>query len=96
MSPSKCSHYAAYLRQKCSHIIFFFQIARDQARDESAGKSQVIERLEGEVADHLKTIAECKERTREDEMVRRRLHNTIQELKGEHRTVKLRVRFFYT
>ena len=58
------------------------QAARDQAQEESALKSREIFRLEGEVATHLQTIAECKARIREDEMVRRRLHNTIQELKG--------------
>ena len=58
------------------------QAARDQAQEESAQKSREISRLEGEVASHLQTIAECKARIREDEMVRRKLHNTIQELKG--------------
>ena len=51
-------------------------------QEESAQKSREISRLEGEVASHLQIIAECKARIREDEMVRRKLHNTIQELKG--------------
>jgi hypothetical protein len=58
------------------------QAARDQAQEESAQKSREISRLEGEVASHSQTIAECKARIRDDEMVRRKLHNTIQELKG--------------
>ena len=37
----------------------------------------------------MQTIAECKARIREDEMIRRRLHNTIQELKGEMHTLCL-------
>ena len=39
---------------------------------------------------HLQTIAECKTRIREDEMLRRKLHNTIQELKGENINKSLR------
>ncbi len=49
---------------------------------ESSQKSSTIASLEGAVQDHLATIAECNSRIRGDEMTRRKLHNTIQELKG--------------
>ena len=71
-----------YLSHSLTRSHTSWQAARDQAQEESAQKSREISRLEGEVASHLQTIAECKARIREDEMVRRKLHNTIQELKG--------------
>ena len=52
----------------------------------------MIDRLESEVASHLKTISDCQQRIREDEMVRRRLHNTIQELKGMQCTLEYEYR----
>ena len=65
----------------CTHTCTL-QAARDQAQEASANKSTEIARLEGEVATHLDTIAECKARIRDNEMTRRKLHNIIQELKG--------------
>ena len=50
---------------------------------ESSRKSDTISKLELEVESHLATIAECEARRREDETIRRQLHNTIQELKGQ-------------
>ena len=60
------------------------QVARDQAIADALAKAGEIARLQGEVEQHLATIAECQARLREDETMRRRLHNTIQELKGEN------------
>jgi len=51
--------------------------------EESASKSTTIATLEREVKGHLATIAEANSRIRDDELLRRKLHNTIQELKGE-------------
>lgn len=50
---------------------------------ECTHKAGIIASLEAAVEKHLATIAECESRIREDEMRRRMLHNTIQELKGE-------------
>ena len=60
----------------------FLQVARDQAIAENLAKGKEIARLQSEVDHHLGTIAECRERIQEDETTRRKLHNTIQELKG--------------
>ena len=60
----------------------FLQVARDQAIAENHAKAEEIARLQSEVNRHLSTIAECRERIQEDETTRRKLHNTIQELKG--------------
>ena len=60
----------------------FLQVARDKAIAENLAKAEEIARLQSEVNRHLSTIAECRERIQEDEMTRRKLHNTIQELKG--------------
>ena len=61
------------------HVV---QVARDQAIAESLAKAAEIARLQSEVDRHLGTIAECRERIQGDETIRRKLHNTIQELKG--------------
>ena len=53
--------------------------------EESAGKSATIAALEKEVKRHLTTITEANSRIRDDELLRRKLHNTIQELKGEEK-----------
>ena len=60
----------------------FVQVARDQAIAENLAKAEEIARLQSEVDRHLSTIAECRGRIQEDETTRRKLHNTIQELKG--------------
>lgn len=67
-----------------THSPHFPQVARDQAIADALAKAEEIARLQGEVEQHLSTIAECQARLREDETMRRRLHNTIQELKGEN------------
>ena len=61
------------------------QVARDQAIADALAKAELITRLQGDVEQHLATIVECRERIQEDETMRRRLHNTIQELKGRRR-----------
>ena len=61
-------------------------MAKEEATAESAHKSDIIASLEEEVRKHLATIAECEGKIREDEKTRKKLHNTIQELKGQ-RTV---------
>ena len=59
------------------------QATRDQALSESRHKSEVIAQLEGERETLQAAIEECQQRLREDESQRRKLHNTIQELRGE-------------
>ena len=44
---------------------------------------ECIGSLEAEVRSHTATIAENRARIRMDEMTRRKLHNTIQELRGQ-------------
>eukprot|EP00123_Amoebidium_parasiticum_P012346 comp21294_c0_seq1/m.29085 comp21294_c0_seq1/g.29085 ORF comp21294_c0_seq1/g.29085 comp21294_c0_seq1/m.29085 type:complete len:713 (-) comp21294_c0_seq1:33-2171(-) len=44
-----------------------------------------IEGLNGDVRRHLERIAECEQKIREDETIRRKLHNSIQELRGNVR-----------
>ena len=61
------------------HVV---QVARDQAIAESLAKAAEIAHLQSEVDRHLGTIAECREQIQEDETIRRKLHNSIQELKG--------------
>ena len=61
------------------HVV---QVARDQAIAENLAKAAEIAHLQSEVDRHLGTIAECRERIQGDETIRRKLHNTIQELKG--------------
>ncbi len=58
-------------------------MAKECALEESARKSATIASLEEEVRRHLATIAEANAHIRDDEQLRRKLHNTIQELKGQ-------------
>ena len=51
--------------------------------EESACKSATIASLEENVRRHLDTIGEANAHIREDELLRRKLHNTIQEMKGQ-------------
>ena len=55
------------------------------AEELAADRAARIAQLESEVANHLGTIDELEQKRRADEIVRRRLHNTIQELKGNIR-----------
>lgn len=50
---------------------------------ESASKSEEIVRLEATLQQQLAAIAEYEAQRRQDETMRRKLHNTIQELKGQ-------------
>ena len=64
----------------------YLQAARDQALTKCSQKTQEISQLEELVASHVQTIAEFKAKDIQNETVRRKLHNTIQELKGERGT----------
>ena len=57
---------------------------KEAAMADNRQKSEAIASLEDAVKRHLATIAECEARIREDETTRRKLHNTIQELKGTY------------
>lgn len=59
------------------------QASKDEALAESASKSEEIVRLEATLQQQLAAIAEYEARRRQDETMRRKLHNTIQELKGQ-------------
>ena len=50
---------------------------------ESADKSNLIAQLRQEIKEHLSTRSECQSKMRDGETVRRKLHNSVQELKGK-------------
>ena len=58
---------------------------------ESADKSILIAQLRREVQEHLSTISECQSKIRENETVRRKLHNSIQELKGKSKNINFSI-----
>ena len=51
----------------------------------AAARAEQISSLEADVSAHLSSIARCEASLREEESTRRKLHNTILELKGERR-----------
>lgn len=57
----------------------------EQSLQEGRAKDAEIARMKGVIAEHEKSIEEKESKIREDEGVRRKLHNTIQELKGNIR-----------
>lgn len=60
-------------------------------QEECRRLTQTVEKLNNEIQDHLKTIDEKDAEIRENETIRRKLHNEVQELKGNIR-VYCRVR----
>ncbi len=58
------------------------QVARDRAVADAQTKAEEITSLQQQVEEQLKTIAGCHSRIQDDETNRRKLHNTILELKG--------------
>ena len=58
------------------------QATRDNVIQESACKSERISELEQDIAELKSTLLYHQQRIRENESHRRKLHNTIQELKG--------------
>ncbi|KJE97078.1 kinesin-1 [Capsaspora owczarzaki ATCC 30864] len=56
-----------------------------RAEADGSSKARTIEELQAMIAAHQETIRQCEEKIREDEAIRRRLHNTVQELKGNIR-----------
>ena len=57
-------------------------MTRDQALQESMKKSDRISELEQEIEGLSGSLLECQQQICENESHRRKLHNTIQELKG--------------
>ena len=62
-------------------IDFFFQLNLKNTLELGRMKDAEIAKLKEIVARHEATMAEMEDKMREHEMVRRKLHNTIQELK---------------
>mgnify|MGYP002803954262 CR=1 FL=1 len=62
-----------------------------KANDEIVQQSSLISELENTIECHEKTIEEIEAKLRDEESIRRKLHNTVQELKGNIR-VYCRVR----
>ena len=61
----------------------YLQLSNENAMADNAIKSEIISLKEAEVQAHVATIAEYKAKIMDDEMTRRKLHNTIQELRGQ-------------
>lgn len=61
------------------------------ANDENERQTSLISELEDTIARHLQTIRDMEAKLRDEETIRRKLHNTVQELKGNIR-VYCRVR----
>ena len=62
-----------------------FQVAFKKAKDEIACQSDFILELQNSVESHQKTIENIERKLREEETTRRKLHNAVQELKGNIR-----------
>ncbi len=58
------------------------QVARDQAMADGRRKAEEIAAMRQQLTEHQQVIADCQARIRDEETTRRRLHNTILELKG--------------
>ena len=63
------------------HSVSCFQINLEKALEDGRLKADQIGELKKTVSEHLDTIADMKGELREEESIRRKLHNTIQELK---------------
>ena len=64
------------------NISCLLQATRDKVIQESACKSERISELEQDIVELKSTLLDHLQKIRENESHRRKLHNTIQELKG--------------
>lgn len=67
--------------------ISLFQVIRDKVQQESLQKSVRISELEQDIEQLRAELQECRQEICENESQRRKLHNTIQELKGTYASI---------
>ncbi|RKP27728.1 C-terminal kinesin [Syncephalis pseudoplumigaleata] len=77
------SQSAAFLTLEGDHSALKAKLQRTE--ETLAARETTIEQLQNEVKDNKALIAALEQKIREEESMRRRLHNTIQELKGNIR-----------